>query len=407
MKKASAIKKAFENGKGILRLIPVFVPRRFSSAGKRLRLHPDDYYALGTKRGSIKERWFSSVIPAMNGELAPADEGMSYVAPTNNIADKFLFKDAVELLGADIIGETLKQKFGTWPMYSKFFDYDAPLFHHLHLGFEAAARVGRLGKPEAYYYPPQMNNHPGQFPVTYFGYDPDATRDMVRDRLLAYEKGDMKITELSRAYRIELGTGWYTPPGVVHAPGSYLTYEPQWNSDVNSVHENITANEVYPYQFLVENCPDDHKRNIEYILDLMDWEKNIDPQYKKHYFRPPIPCRHNDPLHSENWIAYGNSYIGAKELSVMPGQSVIVKDAAAYGLIVIQGHGTLGVHEVEAAVMLRYGQLSADEFFVSENAAKTGVTITNHSRCEPLVMLKHFGPNHPDMPTASVLGMKD
>ena len=48
--------------------------------------------------------------------------------------------------------------------------------------------------------------------------------------------------------------------------------------------------------------------------------------------------------------------------------------------------------------MLRYGQLSADEYFVSEPAAREGVTITNHSRWEPLVMLKHFGPNHPDVP---------
>lgn len=407
MRSTSAIHKAFEQGKGILRLAPVFVPRRFSSAGRRLRLHPDDYYALGTKRGSIKERWFSSVIPAMNGELAPADEGMSYVAPTDNPADKFLFKDAVDLLGADLIGADLKKQYGTWPMYSKFFDYDAPLFHHLHLGFDAAARVGRLGKPEAYYYPPQLNNHPGQFPVTYFGYDPDVTRDMVRERLLAYENGDTRITELSRAYRIELGTGWYTPPGVVHAPGSYLTYEPQWNSDVNSVHENITANEVYPYEFLVENCPEDKKRTIDYILDLMDWEKNVDPHYKKHYFRPPIPCPHSDARHTEKWVAYGNNYIAAKELSVMPGQTVTVKDGAAYGLIVIQGHGTLGAHETEAAIMLRYGQLSADEFFVGAPAAAAGVTITNRSRHEPLVMLKHFGPNHPDMPAAATLGLKD
>ena len=75
------IKQTFEQGGGIFCLMPVFVPRRFSRAGFRLRLHPDDYYALGTKRGSIKERWFSSVIPAMNGPLAPADEGMSYVLP--------------------------------------------------------------------------------------------------------------------------------------------------------------------------------------------------------------------------------------------------------------------------------------------------------------------------------------
>ena len=52
--------------------------------------------------------------------------------------------------------------------------------------------------------------------------------------------------------------------------------------------------------------------------------------------------------------------------------------------------------------MLRYGQLSADEYFVSEEAAKQGVTITNHSHWEPLVALKHFGPNHPDMPRTVV-----
>ena len=72
-----SIRETFEKGQGILRLVPNFVPRRFSQAGQRLRLHPDDYFALGTQRGSIKERWFSSVIAAMNGPLAPADEGMS------------------------------------------------------------------------------------------------------------------------------------------------------------------------------------------------------------------------------------------------------------------------------------------------------------------------------------------
>ena len=77
------IRETFEKGEGILRLAPVFVPRRFSSPGRRLRLHPDDYFALGTERGAIKERWFSSVIPAMNGPLAPEDEGLSYVVSSN------------------------------------------------------------------------------------------------------------------------------------------------------------------------------------------------------------------------------------------------------------------------------------------------------------------------------------
>jgi hypothetical protein len=395
----SKIHETFDQGKGILRLIPVFVPRRFNQAGRRLRLHPDDYYAFGTKRGSIKERWFSSVIPAMNGELAAPDEGMSYVLPfSGKLSEKFLLKDAVDELKDQIVGPELMAKYGGWPMYSKFFDYLEPLFHHLHLGFEAAALVGRLGKPEAYYFPPEMNNYPGEFPVTYFGFDPDATKDQVRERLLMFEKGENRITELSRAYRIQLGTGWYTPPGVVHAPGSYLTYEPQWNSDVNSVYENTVANEVYPYEFLVENCPPDKKHDVDYVLSLMDWEKNIDPHYKKHYYRPPVVCSHSDEKHTEKWVIYANEYISAKELTIQPGQTVTIKDSAAYGCIIIQGHGQFGVYAAEASVMLRFGQASNDEYFVSEAAARAGVVISNHSEFQPMVILKHFGPNHSEMP---------
>jgi len=214
--KAAVIKETFERHNGVLRLEPVFVPRRFSKPGRRLKLHPDDYFALGTKRGAIKERWLSSVIPAMNGELAPLDEGMSYVDVSGT--ERITLCDFVNELGQDIIGEQLWEKYGTWPMYSKFFDYSEPLFHHVHLDFEAAARVGRLGKPEAYYYPYQLNNYAGSFPHTYFGFDIDVTMEEVKERLFDYEKRDIRITELSRAYRIELGTGWYTPPGVIHAP---------------------------------------------------------------------------------------------------------------------------------------------------------------------------------------------
>lgn len=392
------IQQAFDQGQGIFRLAPTFVPRRFNRAGRRLRLHPDDYYALGTARGAIKERWFSSVTPAMNGPLAPPDEGLSYIAPSLRLVDRFLFRDAVAELGADLIGAELWSKYGTWPMYSKFFDYNEPLFHHLHLSDETAARVGRRGKPEAYYFPPQLNNHLGTFPATYFGFEPGVTKDMVKERLRRYTEGDNRITELSRAYQIELGTGWYTPPGVVHSPGSVLTYEPQWNSDVNSVYSNVTAGEVYPKDFLVENAPANEQDNLDYIISLMDWDKNIDPHYKKHYFRPPILDPRSNEQYTEKWITYATPFFSAKELSIQPGQTVIIQDPAAYGCILLQGYGTLGVYQAEAASILRYGQLSADEYFVSQSAASQGVKISNHSLCEPLVMLKHFGPNNYEAP---------
>jgi hypothetical protein len=397
MNKQETIRNSFIKNGGILRLIPVFVPRRFGSAGHRLKLHPDDYFALGTQRGSIKERWFSSVIHAMNGPLAASDEGMSYVDVTGNLEDKILFKEYIETLSTDIIGKDLFAKHGTWPMYSKFFDFEGPLFHHVHLGFEDAARVGKIGKPEAYYFPHQLNNYPGKFPHTYFGFDPDCTPDEVKERLRDYTKRDIRITELSRAYRIELGTGWYTPPGVIHAPGSYLTYEPQWNSDVNSVYENICDSEIYDKSFLNENCPEDKKEDIDYIFSLLDWEKNIDPNYKKHYFRPTIMALKTDE-YEEKWIAYGNEYIAAKELTIYPKQTVKITDNFAYGCVLVQGNGKFGSYKCETATMLRYGQLSADEYFVSEKAAKKGIIITNESEHEPLVILKHF-PANSETPT--------
>lgn len=392
------IRAAYEQGEGILRLAPVFVPRLFSQPGHRLKLHPDDYFALGTQRGAIKERWFSSVITANNGPLAAPDEGLSYVTPTDDPSDKFTLRDAIAELGEAAIGKELLEKYGTWPMYSKFFDYSVPLFHHVHLTFDKAALVGRLGKPECYYYPPQLNNYEGSLPATYFGFSPEVTPEEVKERLRDYETRDIRITELSRAFRIQLGTGWYTPAGVIHAPGSYLTYEPQWNSDVNSVYENVASGEVYSKFFLNEHCPEDKKDDIDYIFSLLDWEKNVDPDYRKHYFRPPIVIDSAPDGCIEKWIVYANEYIAAKELTVMPGQEVVIKDGAAYGLILTQGHGTLGVHDCETPTLLRFGQLSQDEFYVTETAAKQGVRIRNASRVEPLVMLKHFGPNHPDVP---------
>ena len=68
---------ALTEGKGVFRLAPTWVPRSFLQPGRRLKLHPADYYALGTHRGGIDERWFGSTTAAAN-EGAPPDEGLSY-----------------------------------------------------------------------------------------------------------------------------------------------------------------------------------------------------------------------------------------------------------------------------------------------------------------------------------------
>ncbi|MFA6311348.1 MAG: hypothetical protein WCV99_13915 [Sterolibacterium sp.] len=397
------IQSALDRGHGILRLAPNWVPRSFCVPGRRIKLHPDDYYVLGGARGGIDERWFASTTPADNGPLTGANEGLSQVVVGSGAnAVQVLLRDAVAELQGAIIGERLWRDHGGWPMFSKYFDNLAALPHHIHHRDQHARRVGQLGKPEAYYFPPQVNNHGGAFPYTFFGLAPGTTRGQVRDALANFAKGDNRITALSAAYRLEVGTGWDVPPGILHAPGSLCTYEPQRASDVFAMYESVTGNQVVPEELLWKNTPEDRIGDVDYLLEVIDWEANVDPAFKQQHFMAPLPVRDEREMQAdgyrETWVCYKSPAFSAKELTVLPGRSVTIRDAAAYGLILTEGHGTLGVHRADTPTLIRYGQLTDDEFFVTEAAALEGLAIHNHSASQPLVMLKHFGPGNSDLP---------
>ena len=397
-----AIRDAFDAGKGILRLAPNWVPRSFCIPGRRIKLHPDDYYALGGARGGIDERWLASTTPADNGPLTGKNEGISHlVAPDGTLVP---LTEAVGELGSALIGERLWNEYHAWPVYSKFFDNLGPLPHHIHHREEHARLVGQRGKPECYYFPPQLNNYGGRFPFTFFGLEPGTTREQVRECLANFTKGDNRITNLSKAYRLEPGTGWDVPPGVLHAPGSLCTYEPQVASDVYAMYQSLVDEQIVPESLLWKDCPPDRVGDIDYLIEVIDWERNVDPDFAAHRFMRPVDVRPEaemrDAGYLEKWICYRSPAVSAKELTVLPGRSATIRDAAAYGLIMTQGHGTMNGRKIETPALIRFGQLTFDEYFVSETAAADGVAITNESDSDPLVMLKHFGPGNPDLKLA-------
>src|SRR5512143_1963673 len=95
----------FEQGEGILRLAPTWVPRSFCIPGKRLKLHPHDLYAFGAHRGGIDERCFASTTRADNGPETTPDEGLSYVVwGDEGYLQKTLLVDMVHALGAELLG---------------------------------------------------------------------------------------------------------------------------------------------------------------------------------------------------------------------------------------------------------------------------------------------------------------
>jgi hypothetical protein len=391
--------RALSAGGGLLRLTPTWVPRSFLHPGKRIKLAPTDWYALGTHRGGIDERWFASTTEAANEGRAP-DEGLSYCVFEG---ERFLLKDAVAESGPGLIGRAMWEKYHRWPVYSKFFDNMGPIPHHLHQRAEHAALTGQQGKPECYFFPPQLNAAENHFDYTFFGLEPGTRKADVRGCLENWNRGDNGILDLSKAYRLKPGTGWIVPAGVLHAPGSMCTYEPQWGSDVFGMYQSLVEGRQVPWDLLVKDVPEDKRQDLDFLVEQLDWEKNVDPRFKEHaYVEPIIDPERSGPGYADRWIDYGRfdgeQLISAKELTVLPGARCVLKDPGASGWITVQGCGRLGKLEIQTPVMIRFGEEPWDEVFITHDAAVAGVEVVN-TGSEPLVGLRYFGPAvHPNMP---------
>jgi hypothetical protein len=385
---------------GLLRLAPCWVPRSFLQPGKRLKLHPDDLYAFGLNRGGIDERWFASTTPAANDNRTP-DEGLSYVVANGS---RVTLKTVIADLGAAIIGKKMWNKYERWPVYSKFFDNMGPIPHHMHQSQKQAQLVDLEGKPESYYFPRQHNNVGNNFPYTFFGLEPGTTKAQVKKCLANWNKGDNGMLDLSRAYRLQPGTGWLVGPSILHAPGSLCTYEPQWGSDVFGMYQSLVEGREVPWSLLVKDMPKQKHQDLDFIVNQIDWEANTDPSFKENHFLEPVPVADTRKAgYVDRWIVYGKingrQYFTAKELTVEPGVQCTIKDNGAYGLTCVQGKGKMNNLGLDCPKLIRFHDLTEDEVYCSEGAAQAGVVFENTSTVEPLVVLRYFGPDvNPEAP---------
>jgi hypothetical protein len=393
------LERALDAGQGLLRLTPTWVPRSFLHPGKRIKLAPTDWYAYGAHRGGIDERWFASATEAANENRTP-DEGLSYVAIEGQ---RFTLRDAVSEAGPRLIGQPMFDKYKRWPVYSKFFDNMGPIPHHMHQSFAHAKLTGQEGKPESYYFPPQLNNVDNNFAYTFMGLEPGTTRQQVRKCLEDWDKGDNGILDHSRAYRLKRGTGWLIPPGVLHAPGSLCTYEPQWGSDVFGMFQSLVEGREVPWSLLVKDVPKEKHRDLDFIIEQLDWEKNVDTHFKEHnYLEPIVDAGVSAQGVTDRWIVYGTvdgqQLFSAKELTVEPGAKFTLKDPCASGWITVQGRGRMGKLALQTPAMIHFGEETEDEVFITHEAAMAGVEIEN-TGSEPLVSLRYFGPDvHKSLP---------
>jgi hypothetical protein len=158
-----------------------------------------------------------------------------------------------------------------------------------------------------------------------------------------------------------------------------------------------------PRSLLVKDFPKEKHNDNKYLVDALDWDGNVDPNFKDNHYLEPIPTANTEKEGwVDRWIVYGKvagkQLFTAKELTVQPGAKCTIKDGGAYGWITVQGEGYIGQVRLQTPAMIRFGALTEDEVFVTAQRAGEGVTFSN-TGSEPLVGLRYFGPDAcPDAP---------
>ena len=146
--------------------------------------------------------------------------------------------------------------------------------------------------------------------------------------------------------------GWLVGPCILHAPCSPCTYEPKWGSDVYGMYQNLVEGRFIPWNLLVK---------------------------ANHYLKTISIADTSSEGYLDRWIVYGKNrfkqYYTSKDLTVDPGARCRITDQGAYGLVCIQGQGTINGQPLNSPKMIRFQELTEDEYFCSEQ----GVVFVNTS----------------------------
>lgn len=384
---------------GIFRLAPAWVGRPgIILPGNRLKLR-DIYMGQDI---AVNERWLASTTFADNGiynKIAPSDHGLSYMIIDNH---KIRLCDALDECGQAFLGSDAK-----WDVLAKFFDNRNRIPHHLH-PCDEHCKKGLKGKPESYHFPDALNMNRNEYPLTAVGIHAGTDDEQILSYLQHYFKGDNRLTELSGAYQLMAGTGYFMPPCTLHAPGSLVTYELQVASDVTCIPESRVNDVVMPADLLDRDLPvsvadDGIERVSEYILDMIRCPNSGNEEdFNAHYFRPPIHIV-DTPEAEQDYVIYrcgcasereNPDFYSAKRLRVKSKCRFQLCETRAFGAVVLGGHGSVSTGgkkavPLESVSMFRHRQdLGGDEIFVAASAADQ--LIVEGNSLEDLLLYQHF-----------------
>ena len=170
------------------------------------------------------------------------------------------------------------------------------------------------------------------------------------------------------------------------------------------MYQSMVEGRRVPWDLLVKDVPEDKHHDLDYLVDQLDWAKNVDPDFKAHNYLEPIVHSGGDGQgYVDKWVVYGTvdgkQLFSARELTVFPGGSVTIKDDGAYGLIVTQGVGT---DRQDSTSIARTTSASARRPRTRCSSPRSGprrASTFKNTGSEVFVSLRYFGPDvHPNLP---------
>ena len=312
MIKRSEVQEALDAGGGLLRLEPSWVPRSFMVPGRRLKLHPDDLYALGGHRGGINERWFSSTTNADNGPGTPADEGLSYVRLPSGRGSCSRTRSIRPATCCSARTSWSARRAGTCSASSS--TTSAPIPHHMHQSDEQARLLGRKRQARGVLLPAAVQRDVQRLPLHLHGpragHDEGRRAPVPRELEQRRQRHHLPVEGLSARAAAPAGR---SIRGILHAPGSLVTYEPQVNSDVFAMYQSEVDGRIMPWDLLVKDVPPAAPPDLDYIIGMLDWDANVNPRFgaDNRFFPKPVKpfAAGTDDGYRELWVCYGTAVV--------------------------------------------------------------------------------------------------
>jgi hypothetical protein len=162
------------------------------------------------------------------------------------------------------------------------------------------------------------------------------------------------------------------------------------------MYQSLVEGREVPWSLLVKDVPKKHHQDLDYLVEQLDWAGNTDEHFKDNHYLEPVPVpgarrRLHGPLDCL-WQSRRRTTFHRQGTDRRTARRCTIKDQGAYGLITVQGKGKMNRLTLDCPKLIRFHELTEDEVFCTESAAKAGVTFENTSDVEPLVVLRYFGP---------------